>query len=237
LPSKATGLEVLFLALATLGLFVAPRANAAQGAYEPNDSVLAAAGPLLFGGAYTAALEMQGDRDLFAFHMTAPAPTQAQIAVTNLGGGDASDLSVTILDSAATPLAGQSYVRAGETRIVGAQLGPQKYYVEVATGAGFGDSYRLVPGGSIGAFASYSQIAGRCAVARTALATAETRLNHSEARRQRAIAYVRRARYAGPAARRKARVAFRKARRRLRSDRGAAREAARRLELWCSIAA
>jgi hypothetical protein len=215
----------------------APPSQAADGAYEPNDSALSAGGPLLLGNTYTAALEAQGDRDLFAFHMTSPPLTQAELTVTNLGGGEgSSDFSVTVFDAAASPVAGESYVRAGQTRTLVVYLRPQKYYVEVATGEGFGDSYSLATRGGDGAFGPYDEIAARCGAAKRGLAVAEIRLNRAEAKRQRVLARTRRARYAGAAARRSARVAFRKARKRLKSKRRAARKAARRREPWCSIA-
>jgi hypothetical protein len=223
---------VLALSFAT----VTP-SRAAGGAYEPNDSIASAAGPLLAGAIYTAELERPGDSDLFYFHITSATSTRTEVNVANVGGGGAStDLSVTILDSEATPIAGQSYIGAGGSRLVSTALEPQKYFLRVSTGEGFGDAYSLTLGGAPGAFGPYSQIAGRCAAATSAAARAQTRRSAAEARRQRAVARLRRSRHQSRVSRERAQAAYRKARKRLRTARHAVRTASHRQDPWCSIA-
>jgi hypothetical protein len=233
----ATARHGILLAFAAASLLALPPAAEAQSEYEPNDSPIAAAGPLLIGSTYTAALERQGDRDFFFFYMASPSPVPAEVTLTNLGGsGTTSELSGTILDEVAVPIAGQTYIRAGEARtLLTEPLAPGKYYVEVAGGEGFGDDYTLLPGGPPGAFAPYEQIANRCAVARKAEARAEARLERVEADRQRTLARLRRSRHESAEVRRSARRAHRRATARLRARKRAAATAERNQEPWCSI--
>jgi hypothetical protein len=229
-------MQLALLALLAASLLVAPRSHAAEGAYEPNESVLSAAGPLTMGGTYAARLERQDDKDFFFFYVTSPGTPQVELTVTNLGGGSkAADLDVNILEYPATAVASQAYIRSGETRTLSIALKAQKYYVEVVGGVDFGDTYTLTPGGGAGAFGPYADIAARCTAAEAAAAAAETRLGAAEAKLQRTIARVRRARYGTPAARKSARAAYRKSRARLRSERVKAKAIAERQELWCSI--
>src|SRR5262245_10769854 len=65
----------------------APPPAAAAGPYEPNEAMPAAAGPLLLGQSYLAALESSGDRDFYFFHVTSAAATPVSVTVQNLGGG------------------------------------------------------------------------------------------------------------------------------------------------------
>lgn len=229
-------MQLALLAMFAASLLVPPQSHAAEGAYEPNESVLSAAGPLTMGGTYAARLERQDDKDFYFFYVTSPGTTQVDLTVANLGGGGkASDLDVNILEYPATAVASQAYIRSGETRTVSVALKPQKYYVEVMGGVDFGDNYTLTPGGGAGAFGAYSDIATRCKAAETAAASSEARLGAAEAKLQRVIARVRRARYGTPAARKSARTAYRKSRARLRAEKRKAKAIAERQELWCSI--
>lgn len=227
-----------FLALAAASLLAATsRSHAAETAYEPNDTIVSAAGPLALGGTYAASLEREGDRDLFFFHMTSPSQSPAEVTVTNLGGGSSvSELDVAILGPSETILASQSYVSVGQSRSVAAVLEPGKYYVEVVGGKGLGaTSYSFTTGGGTGAFGPYAQIAARCANATKSASSSETALSRAEAKLQRTIARLRRSRYGTPNARKSARRAHRKARARLKSERETLDTIAERQELWCSI--
>jgi hypothetical protein len=225
---------VLTLALSG-ALGIAPGSRAAT--FEPNNSPAEAAGPLLAGQSYAADLAPRDDRDFYFFYVTSADPAQVELSVADTGGGAAgSDIGLTILDSSATPLASQAFIRSGETRIVSAALGPGKYYAEVAPNDGFGDAYLLRPGGGEGAFGPYSQIAARCNRASSRVAAAKIVVRRAEGRLQRAIARGRRSRYAGERARKGARLARARARASLRSARKKLRTAEGSRSPWCSIA-
>lgn len=212
-----------------------PRAGA--GPYEPNDSVPEAAGPLIAGQGLSGALESAADKDYFYFYATAPGTAQVSLTLTNLGGsGGASDIDVAILDSLGTQIAGQAFIRAGETRSLSADLAPQKYFVEVFPGEGFGDSYSLGPGSEQGAFGSYAEISGHCESADRAVASDRARVSRAKLRLQRATARQRRSRFAGRAARESATRALRSARRSLARQRRSLTAARRGRQPWCSIA-
>jgi hypothetical protein len=219
-----------------LALLAVPPAGA-EAPYEPNDTILSAAGPLAFGQTYSAALETANDQDSFYFYVTAAGTSRISLTVQNLGGGGkSSDIDATILDGSGTPLAGQAFIRDGESRILSATLRPQRYFVEVAANEGFGDSYSLAGGGGPGAFGSYEQIAGRCASAAAAVGAAGRALSHAEAKLQRAVARVRRSRYGTREASRSARSVYRGARTLVRAKRRALRAAHKSRKPWCSIA-
>lgn len=235
--SLRSGLAAALAFAFAFALLAAPQSQAASFAYEPNDSPSAAAGPLLHGGVYAAAVEHSVDRDLYFFHVTSPLPAAAEVTLANLGGGAAtSDLRVSLLDRTGAPLAALSYIRAGESvTLHTTPLAAQKYYVEVSGGEGFGDSYHLRVGGAPGTFAPYAEIAARCARASRSLKVARTRLGGAQARAQRSLARLRRARHAPPRVRRAARVAKRRTQARLRAARRAVAAAKLRREPWCSV--
>jgi hypothetical protein len=218
-------------------LFLASSAQAdADTPYEPNDAAPAAAGPLLFGQSYSAALESSGDRDFYFFHVTSREAAQVSLTVQNLGGGDATaDMAATILDDNATAVASQTFIRKGETRLMTAALEPQKYYLEVSPSTGFGDSYSVATGGAPGAFGPYTTISSRCASATTAARKDETQLSRLESKLQRTTARLRRSRYAGRRALDAARAAQRKAKSKVSAKKRALRTARKATQLWCSI--
>jgi len=209
---------------------------AETGPYEPGDTVLNGAGPLAIGQSYVAAIETPSDKDFFYFYVTSVGAHVA-LTVENLGGGGkASDIDATILDSSSTPVAGLAFIGDGEARTAALDLEPQKYFIEIAANEGYGDSYRVTPGGSGGAFGAYAQIAGKCASADAAVKTAQAKLGRAAAKLQRTTARVHRTRYGTPGARRSARTAHRKARARVRAERRTLREANESREPWCFIA-
>jgi hypothetical protein len=228
----ASGIVTLLIALVALGS--APNSRAAP--YEPNDSSLGASGPLTLGQTFAAALETASDRDFFYFYVTSAGTPQVELTLTNSGGGEnGSDIDIAILDASLSPIAAQAYIVKGETRATSIALKPGKYFAEVAVNQGFGDSYSLTPGGGVGAFGTYDQIAGRCSRAMAAASAARRGLDRAEAKLQRATARLRRSRYAPRAAREGARAAYGKAKVRVRSKRLALRAAAGSREPWCAI--
>ncbi len=227
------GIGLVVLASVAFSVLLSPGAAAAP--YEPNDAIPSAAGPLAIGQTYVANLETASDKDFFFFYVDSPSATQVELTVTNSGGDNASDLDVTILDLSATSIAAQAFIRNGETRTVVATLKPQKYFVEVATGQGFGETYTLTGVGGKGAFGSYTQIAARCENAATKVDAAQIGLDRAKAKLQRVIARLHRTRYGTPTARRSAGAAYRKARARLRAKRRALKTATGLSEPWCSI--
>ncbi len=230
MPRKAT-LVILLVTMLALGA-----ANAGADPYEPNNSTLEAAGPLVANQGYTADLSPGEDRDFYFLHVTSRAAATVELSVANTGGGAlGSDIDVAILDASATPLSAQAFIREGETRTVQATLDPGKYYVEVASNGNSGDTYLLSPGGGDGAFGPYAQIAARCAQASDRLAAAKAGLREAEGRLQRAVARRRRSRYAGPEAHKHARLAQARARSQVNSARRKLRVATSSLTPWCSI--
>jgi hypothetical protein len=230
-PRRAFGLACCLAVLATTG-------TASAAPYEPNDSIPSAAGPLLAGGTYSAALETPGDRDFFYFYVTAAAGARIELGIKNVGGGpDGSDLDVTVMDGVATPIQSVSYIRHGEERTLSVQLAPQKYFVEVHAGEGFGDGYSLSAGGGKGAFGSYEQIAKNCEGASADAKRSERRLKRAQERLLRTTALLRRSRYAPPTARRAARDAVHEARALVKARRKALVRAEAARSPWCSIPA
>jgi hypothetical protein len=234
---KLPRLAQIVACLALLGsALAAVPASAAAGPYEPNDAAPAAAGPLLFGQSYLAALESSGDRDFYFFHVTSREAAQVSLTVQNLGGGDdTADIAATIFDDTATPVASQTFIRKGETRVMTATLEPQKYYLEVSAGTGFGDSYSIGTGGGAGAFGPFAQISSRCTSATAAARQDETQLNRLESKLQRTTARLRRSRYAGRRALNAARAAQRTTKSKVATKKRALRTARKATQPWCSI--
>jgi hypothetical protein len=202
-----------------------------------HDVIANAAGPLLAGQSYSAAIETASDLDKFYFYVTAPGANSVELTVQNLGGGsEQSDLDARILDASGTLLGGQSFIRGGEGRAVMASLAPQKYFLEVAAGEGYGDSYSITVGGGAGAFGPYEQIAGRCTSANAELQREQARVHRARSKLQRATARLRRSRYALPQARQKAQVANRRARAQVKAARQGLGKADESRRPWCFIA-
>lgn len=222
------------LALLTLAVLAVSASPAAAASYEPNDSIPTAAGPLLGAQSYVAQLETQSDRDVFYFYVTSPQEAEVSIALEDTGGGSAGAyIGAALTDGLGTPVAATAYVNPGEARQLSAQLKPQKYFLQVTPGAGFGDSYRITTGAD--GFGPYSAIAGRCAAARAATKTAGAAVRRAKLKLQRAVSRLRRARYGSDRARAAARSAYASAKRRVRAARTALNAAVARQRPWCSI--
>jgi hypothetical protein len=212
---------------------------AAAAPYEPNDSVLAAAGPLASGQTYAAALETPSDRDFFYFYVTSSRPAKVALTARNLGGGtDASGLNVAIVDSLDNPIDAFAYALANGKEATGSKdLGPGKYFVEVRSveGSSGGISYSLSPGGAAGAFGPYAQIAAHCASVTKVANAARRALNRAQSKLQRAVARVQRSIFSDHATRQAAYAAKRKAKAQVTAKRKALKAARKSLAPWCSI--
>jgi hypothetical protein len=227
-------------AILTIGLLLALGAGtaSAQGPYEPNDSIAAAAGPLEAGGGYTAAVESSADRDFYFFYVTAPGST-VSLSATNEGGGEVqASLNARLVDSFGSSL-GQDviFLRKGETRSEDVTLEPGKYFVEVTENDGFGDGYRLVPGGGTGAFGRYAEIAADCEAATSKAAAAEGSLRRAEGKliRAKASYWLSRYGYETAKARRRARRLLLSATANARTQRSQRNAAIAAESPWCEI--
>jgi hypothetical protein len=226
------------LAALSTALMSAPAAPAATTTSEPNDSILSAQGPLLAGETYLGATESEADKDFFYFYVSSATGAQVSLTVSNLGGSKTfSDVEMTLMDGAATPVGAAAFVRKGESRTLTVSLWPQKYFIEVAPTEKFGDSYSLSAVGSRGAFGPYTPIASRCAKARSSIHTLESELERAKAKLRRAGSRLRRSRYglSGPKARKLARSTYAKAKARVSSREIALKSAAKKRNPWCFI--
>lgn len=229
---------LLLLAACALALIVAPATLRAQTAPEPNDTVSSATGPLIAGQAQTATFEAMNDRDFFFFHVTADESVRGTLTVENLGGSaqPLSEIDVRVVDGFGV-YAGADllYIRGGESRTSTFTLGPGKYFVEAVTREGYGDTYRLTPGGDEGAFGEYADIAARCAAATASVNTLRNGLAKAKAKLRRAVGRVRRSRYASRKARQAARSLRTAAKARVASKRRALQAATGERKPWCFI--
>jgi hypothetical protein len=229
-------IRVLALGVAFAAMLALPATAAAAGPYEPNDSPPSAAGPLALGQTYNAAIEVPGDRDFYYFYVTSEKAASVRLEVKNLGGGsEVSDVDLTIIDTTTTPRGSIPFIRPGEDRVADFSLQPQKYFIEVKAGEGYGDAYSLSTGGTEGSFGTFGQLSGRCAKAVASVSSLRSALSTSKQKLQRATSRLRRARYGSSDARKRARAGLRHAQDRVTTKAEALR-AARAAELpWCSI--
>jgi hypothetical protein len=202
--------------------------------FEPNNSLAAAAGPLLT-GQYEGAIDSAGDADFFDFYVTSPQGAKVRVELKNLGGGQLSDVDLTVLDSTATPRASISFLRPGESSVIELSLPAQKYFLEVTSREQPGDSYLITTSGTAGAFGSYDVIAGRCGANSRSASSLGKKLSEATVKLQRTLNKVRRSRYLGPTARTAARDRYRQARSAVARTRKERDEAERLRGLWCSI--
>jgi hypothetical protein len=164
----------------------------AEPPYEPNDTILTAAGPLAINQTYTAGIETENDVDYFYFYVTGPTAAQVTITLTSLGGSlHSSEFSGEIDNSEGYGVAGFGYVdsEAGKYSTKSVTLEPGKYFVEVKAAGGYGESYKFTTTGTGGAFGSYATIAAQCQAAmgpvgqyQSQLATAEVSLKKATAK-------------------------------------------------------
>jgi hypothetical protein len=214
-------------------------AQAVQAApYEPNDTILSAAGPVVFDQTWDAALETASDKDFFYFYVTSPKPASIAVTIRNLGSSDAGGLNATIVDSTGAPVAALAYfLRGGEEATVTTALEPQKYFIEVGSAAAGPGSivYSFTGGGGEGAFGSYAQIAERCSKGVTAIKHARRRLTRAQGKLQRAKARLRQSAYGTPSERAMARTKYRGTKGRVVARRKELHSARALVRPWCSI--
>jgi hypothetical protein len=222
------------LALLTLAALAVSVSGASAAGYEPNDSIPMAAGPLLGAQSYVAQLETKGDRDVFYFYVTSRQAATVSFTLEDMGGGsDGADIDTAMTDGLGTPLTATAFVNPGEARMLSVELKPQKYFLEVTPGTGFGDSYRITAGAD--GLGPYSVIAGRCGSARAATKKAKATERRARVDLQRAVGRLRLSRYVGQEARRTARRHLRQVRSSIRKRRRALRAARESQAPWCSI--
>jgi hypothetical protein len=235
--SRRHGAVCAALFAVSLMLIFAPAVQAAP--YEPNDTILSAAGPIAFGQTWDAALETASDKDFFYFYVTSPKPTPVTIAIRNLAASsEPGGLNATIVDSAGTPVDAFAYFLRGGDEATGTMtLEPQKYFLEVGSAVPDSESiaYSFTSGGGEGAFGSYTQIAGRCAKGVAAIKHARRRLSRAQGKLQRAKARLRQSAYGGPGERVTARAKYRKTKRRVVAGRKGLNTARSLVRPWCSI--
>lgn len=181
-------LAIWATALTSLALSAAPAM--AEPPYEPNDTLLTAAGPLAASTTYMAGIETSNDVDYYYFYVTGPSTSQVSITLTLLTSTE-SYLGVggAIADAHGNELTGtHAYGQAGSFGTASISLNPGKYYFRVS-GAKSGFGYRFSTSGTTGAFGAYSTIAAQCAAAQgpvnqyqAQLATAESSLKVAKAK-------------------------------------------------------
>lgn len=225
------------LAALLLSCVVAPPASAA--AYEPNDSVSAAAGPLLAGQTYEAALDTSYDRDFFYFYVTSPDPTSVTITIRNLGAdADATAINAYLVDGLGTPLSQLAYFLAPGGEASGeATLEAGRYFLEFSssTNRSEGTSYSVTGGGEAGAFGPYSAITSRCARGEAALRSAKRGLSRAQSKLQRAAARLRQSRFGSRGERMKAVHRYRRVKSKVVARRDELETAKGLVQPWCSI--
>jgi hypothetical protein len=228
----------LLVALAA-ALVAASVASAAQPAYEPNDSLLTAYGPLGLSQTYTGALETQNDTDFFYFYVNSAAGSQVTLTIKDLGGGLKSynGASFSIEDSHGRGVAYGSGVDAvGDYHTTNVTLTAGKYYIEVVPYEGYSATYSLTTGGTEGAFGDFAPIAAQCAAATASVVAAQGELGKAESKLKKAGARVRRTRNSrSRVARRRARAAYQKAKVAVTSEKETVKAATKAQEPWCFI--
>lgn len=176
-------LPALLMALA-LTLFLAP-SSAIAAPFEPNDSYIAATGPITAGTNYSGALETSNDRDYFFFYL--PQLTQLQFRLTNTSSKESFICSSIAqqLPSEVDYISNSSLgVYNGESASGAVTLEPGKYYFIVECPNVIGESYTfsLSPPGVT---STYEPFAVACAAAHPPVAAAAAELEKFRAKLRR----------------------------------------------------
>lgn len=156
---------LLALAMAlSVGLLASAQAEAA-GEWEPNDSYIEAAGPLVAGTTYSGTLETSNDRDYFYFYL--PQLTQLRFRLTNTSKADVyicSEIKHQYLDRVETVRDTYLNVDDGQSKNGAVTLDPGKYYFIVECPGAVGEKYEflLEPAGVT---STYAPFAAACAAA------------------------------------------------------------------------
>jgi hypothetical protein len=225
------------VALGVAAVLLAATVARAAGPFEPNETLSAATGPMALGTAYGGAVETDADLDFFYFYVSGLDGSTVSLTVDNQGGGERNaQLTARIVDGRGTSLGYDiAFLRKGESRAETVALPPGKYFVEVTTIGGSGDSYLLTPGGSAGAFGSYAQIAEQCAVATRKATALEPSLTRAQGTLQRTRSKFRRSRFSGREARRKTHARLVTAQKQVVAKETALRKAVQAQSPWCEI--
>lgn len=233
------GASILVIVLAVaLAFGMDPTSAPAQTPSGPSDTTGAAAGPILSGQPVVGTFASPSDVDFFFFYVSAANPGQSSLTIDNLGGGKqlSSGINARVMDSALTPV-GVDFgyiIRQGESHTSPIALDPGKYFVEVVTREGEGESYRLTASGD-GAFGDYGQIAAQCEAASASLKVVQRQLERARTKLQRAVNRVRRSKYASPETRRAAGALRTRARARVTAKTRSVKTAAEARQPWCFI--
>jgi len=211
----------------------------AAGPFEPNNTLVEAAGPLLLGDTYDAATEGSTDKDFYYFYVTSGPSARVELTIKNLGSANAPPLNASIVDGLGTVIDGFGYlVQPGAEATSSIDLAPQKYFLEVEptySASSNTTAYSLLAGGSGGAFGPFAQIEAKCVSARTKATTAKKKLRRAQARLQRATARLRRSTLGTPAARQDASSNYRHAKAQTRKKRNTLRATLKTQDPWCGI--
>ncbi|MDQ3725698.1 MAG: hypothetical protein M3335_07400 [Actinomycetota bacterium] len=196
--APAGRLSLAIVVIALLSAALAPGAMA-QPAYEPNDSLLTAYGPLANNSSYVGADETENDVDFFYFYVTTPSTAQLTFTITNLGGGSGyeNEINAMVTNSHGYRISfiGDPEIADYATKSITLEAG--KYYVEVWGDGGYGSSYRLSTSGTDGAFGDYATIAANCAAATAPVNVYQAQLATAQARLRAAANRLRKARNSG----------------------------------------
>lgn len=225
--------------IATLLMTSGPLSSASAAAYEPNDFIAAAAGPLLAGQTYEAGIDTPSDRDFFYFYVTSPGPVSVTFDVHNLGpDASAADIDASLVNGQGTSLDGFAYFLAPGHEATGTTtLEAGKYFLEVVpSAAGSGTtSYTIGGGGGPGAFGPYSEIASRCATGTAAQKRARKALTRAQGKLQRAAARLRQSRFGTREERAQALAHYRRVKALTAAKRHKLKVATGLTQPWCSI--
>ncbi|HEX5989375.1 MAG TPA: hypothetical protein VFY75_04085 [Solirubrobacterales bacterium] len=221
---------------ALLMLFAADRASA-QPPFEPNDSLLTAAGPLANNTTYTAADETENDVDYFYFYVTTPSTAQLTFTLTNLGGGFSEPyVWGEITESHGYEIAELESVRAANYDTTSISLEAGKYYFRVQGGSGYGASYKFTTSGTDGAFGDFAAIAARCAAATGPVNTYQSQLATAQANLRRAQARWNKVRYSrNRKAKRRARAKLQRTKETVAAEKQSLKAAEAGQKPWCFI--
>jgi hypothetical protein len=240
--STRLGRPLGFALLATLGLaLLAASPAAAQPAFEPNDNLLTATGPLGINQAYTAATETSNDKDFYYFYVTTPSSAQVTVTLRDLGGGPSSsgytELELEDSHGYHTYSNTDLYAPRFNYDTFAVTLTAGKYYLEVSSSSSsYGDTYSISTAGTEGAFGEYAPIAAQCAAATASVAAVQGELGKAEAWLKRTSTRLQRTRNSrSRRARRRARAAYAKAKALVTGEKEALKAATKAQQPWCFI--
>lgn len=137
-------ITTIALSLAALAL---PASAAAAPAYEPNDGIHQAFGPLAAGTNYDAAITSNNDEDWYVLYVSGQGVLD--VALTNTDDASGGSTHVDLLDKDGTSLNSESYISENTTEhLVYTTPGPGQYYVVIDSDSA-GDQYRLTVSGPL----------------------------------------------------------------------------------------